>query len=91
MTPRTITYRLEVSEIDSTRDFLFNVESNTPFGSFTEGDLFKMENVAAFTETSVAGRIGKVMHLVYAVNEQTFVHQTTLFLASDNWWDEGRI
>jgi hypothetical protein len=34
-----------------------------------------MENVAGFTETGVAGRIRKVMHLVYAVNEQTFVHQ----------------
>jgi hypothetical protein len=91
MTPRTVTYRLEVSEINSTREFLFNVESKTPLGSFTEGDLFKMENVAGFADTGVAGRIGKVMHLVYSVNEQTFVHQTTLFLASDNWWDEGRI
>jgi hypothetical protein len=91
MIPRTVTYRLEVSEPDSTRDFLFNVESKTPFGSFTEGDLFKMENIAGFAETGVAGRIGKVMHFVYSVNEQTFAHQTTLFLTSDNWWDEGRM
>ena len=56
MTPRTVTYRLEVSEIDLTREFLFNVELKTPFGSFTEGDLFKMENVAGFADTGVAGR-----------------------------------
>jgi hypothetical protein len=45
-----------VSEIDSTREFLFNVESKSPSGSFTEGDLFKMENVAGFADTGVAGR-----------------------------------
>ena len=60
---RTVKYFLAVSEPDLTEDFLFQAESDTPFGAMSEGDLFRMNNVAGsakfrFPDHEKGGRSG---------------------------------
>ena len=88
---RTVKYFLAVSEPDSTEDFLFQAESDTPFGAMSEGDLFRMNNVAGFAASNVSGRIGRIEHAFYAVDEVTLVQQRRVFLKKDDWLEKGTI
>ena len=80
---RKVKYFLAVTEPDSTDDFLFQAESDTPFGAMSEGDLFHVGHVEGFAASNVSGRIGRIEHSFYAVDENTLVQQMRVFLKKD--------
>jgi len=88
---RKVKYFLAVSAPDSTLDFIFQAESDTPFGAMNEGDLFHVDSVAGFAASNVSGRIGRIEHAFYAVDKATLVQQRRVFLVSDNWREHRNI
>jgi hypothetical protein len=56
---RKVKYFLAVTEPDSTDDFLFQAESDTPFGAMSEGDLFHVGHVEGFAARTFQGASGE--------------------------------
>jgi len=88
---RKVKYFLAVSAPDSTDDWLFQAESDTPFGAMNEGDLFHVGHVEGFAASNVSGRIGRIEHSFYGTNETTLVQQRRVFLLKDDWHENGII
>jgi hypothetical protein len=88
MKPRLITYRLTVYGRD-TEEPEFQVEAATPFPSVHVGELFKSEPVAGFSNETFHGKVGRVLHYMYAVSEEGFVCHTLIWLSESDWWETG--
>ena len=88
---RKVKYFLAVSAPDSTDDWLFQAESDTPFGAMNEGDLFHVDQVEGFAVSNVSGRIGRIEHSFYGTTETTLVQQRRVFLLKDDWRENGTI
>lgn len=88
MTLRKITYRLCVYSTDAEQED-YQVDAATPFPTFQIGDLVKSGVVAGFAADQFHGKVGRILHFLYGANEETFVCQTSIWLAKSDWWDTG--
>ena len=88
MKTRKVTYRLCVFATDSD-DADYHVEADTAFSAFHVGDYIRSENVAGFANETFVGVVRQVVHHMYAASEDSFVHQTMIYLDKSDWWEKG--
>jgi hypothetical protein len=88
MKPRLITYRLTMYA-SGTEEPDYQVEATSPSPAFEIGHLIKSEPVAGFANETVHGKVGRVLHYMYAATDESFVCHTMVWLAKSDWWDTG--